>query len=149
MSLSLTPINEAWKNTQQKRIKSTKPKNVESQKHNIYSSPETQSKILSELGMIEHQNYEIPIETEQTQPLQVLNKNSLNLTIQRKELVEFFKPYSNEYIENIIYDCINNKKQNGLTQDLIDTIETMYIMLSLILFLMVIDILFKIKLNSK
>ena len=57
------------------------------------------------------------------------------------------KPYSNEYIETILLGCIKNQQKSGITMELVDTIETMYIMVSLILFLLVIDLLFKMKRN--
>jgi len=139
MSLSLTPLNEAWNNIKPKiKQKPQKPK------QNIYSNPETQSKILSELGMIEQ---EVQPEIEEPKQIQVYNSNSLNINLKNKELVNMLKPYSNDYIETILLNCIKNNNQIGITEELIETINTIYIIVSFILLLCVIDILFKIKKN--
>ena len=140
MSLSLTPINEAWNTTKAK----TKPKQQKT-KPNIYSSPETQSKILSELGMIE--NFEVQPEIEESKEIQVYDSNSLNINLKNKNLINMLKPYSNEYIETILLNCINNNNQSGISHELVDTIETIYMMVALILLLFIIDILFKLRKN--
>lgn len=141
MSLSLTPINEAWKNikTPQQFQKKEKNKN----KQNIYSNPETQSKILTELGMIEnHLDIEEP-----NKQIEIQNMDSLNINLKNPELVNMLKPYSNDYIETIILNCINKKDNSILPKEIIDTIETMYMMISFILLLIIVDVLFKIKRN--
>ena len=141
MSLSLTPINEAWN--------INKPKQKQKQQHqkqkvNIYSNPETQSKILSELGMIEN---DVQPDIEEPKQIQIYESNSLNINLKNKELVTMLKPYSNDYIETILLGCIKNNQQSGITQEVIESIETIYMMVVLILLLCVIDILFKIKKN--
>ena len=144
MSLALTPINEAWNSVKSKQ-KSTKPKHQA--KPNVYNNPETQSKILSELGMIPQIKDEYEVQEVEEPKNQIINPNSLNINLKNDELVSMLKPYSNDYIETILLGCIKNKQQNGLSQELVDTIETMYIMISLILLLLVVDLLFKMKRN--
>ena len=146
MSLSFTPINEAW------NYEKTKPKEKFKQqqkmKPNIYNNPDTQSKILSELGMVPEIEKEYTMKEVEEHPKQSeIHRNSLNLILKNNQLVNILKPYSNDYIETILLSCIQNQQTNGLTKELVDTIETMYIMISLILFVLVIDILFKIKRN--
>ena len=143
MSLALTPINEAWNSIKSK----TKQKQPQKVKPNMYNNPETQSKILSELGMIPS-TIENDFEVEESrQIVKIHDTNSLNINLKNNELVNMLKPYSNEYIESILLRCINGSQQNGLTKELVDTIETMYLMISLILLLLVIDLLFKMKKN--
>ena len=139
MSLSLTPINEAWNSVKPKE----KPKQQQKMKPNVYNNPETQTKILAELGMIPQND----IEYEEQKPKEIVvnDPNSLNIHFKNRELVNMLKPYSNDYIETILLGCIKNQQQNGLTKELLDTIETMYMMISLILLLLVVDLLFKIK----
>ena len=148
MSLALTPINEAW-NTVKSKPK-MKQKQQQKIKPNIYNNPETQSKILSELGMIpsaNENNYEDQEVEESKQIVEIHDSNSLNINLKNSELVNLLKPYSNEYIESILLKYINGSQQNDLTKELVDTIETMYLMISLILLLLVIDLLFKMKKN--
>ena len=143
MTLALTPINEAWNSIKSK----TKQKQPQKVKPNMYNNPETQSKILSELGMIPS-TIENDFEVEESrQIVKIHDTNSLNINLKNNELVNMLKPYSNEYIESILLRCINGSQQNGLTKELVDTIETMYLMISLILLLLVIDLLFKMKKN--
>ena len=143
MSLALTPINEAWNSVKPKQ----KSKQQQKVKQNIYNNPETQSKILSELGMIPQikDEYEVQEVEEPKNQIQINDPNSLNIHLKNIDLVNMLKPYSNDYIETILLGCIKSKQQNGLSQELVDTIETMYVMISIILFLLVIDILFKMR----
>ena len=143
MSLALTPINEAWNSVKPKQ----KPKQQQKVKPNVYNNPETQSKILSELGMIPQikDEYEVQQVEEPKNQIQINDPNSLNIHLKNIDLVNMLKPYSNDYIETILLGCIKSKQQNGLSQELVDTIETMYVMISIILFLLVIDILFKMR----
>ena len=149
MSLTLTPISEAWNNTQTRKTQKQKQiVNKPHQKTNIYSSPETQSKILSDLGMMEPMNSQHETEDQISINNEIPNDSySLNLSLNNKELVNMLKPYSNDYIEMILLNCIRNKKDTGVTKDVIDTIESIYMMITLILFLIVIEILFKLKHN--
>ena len=144
MSLALTPINDAWNSVKPKQ-KATKPKHQA--KQNVYNNPETHSKILSELGMIPQIKDEYEVQEAEEPKNEINNPNSLNINLKNEELVSMLKPYSNDYIETILLGCIKNKQQNGLSQELVDTIETMYIMISFILLLLVIDLLFKMKRN--
>ena len=143
MALALTPLNEAWDSVKPK----PKLKQHNKIKPNIYNNAETQSKILSELGMIQGNEIEVQEEPKLIETFKEENLNSLNLNLKNSELVNMLKPYSNDYIETILLGCIKNQKQSIMTKELVDTIETMYMMLSLILLLLVIDLVFKIKRN--
>lgn len=148
MSLALTPINEAWNSVKPKPKPKPKFKQQQKMKPNIYNNPETQSKILSELGMIPQNDIEYEVqEVEEPKQIEIHNPNSLNINLKNIELVNMLKPYSNDYIETILLGCIKNQQQTGITKELVDTIETMYMMISLILLLLVIDLLFKMKRN--
>lgn len=144
MSLALTPINEAWNSVKSKPKPKQKPQ--QKTKPNAYNNPETQSKILAELGLIPSNEYEVQ-EVEEPNQIEIQNPNSLNINIKNQNLVNMLKPYSNDYIETILISCLNNQHQNGLTKEMIETIETMYMMISLILLLVVIDMIFKMKKN--
>jgi len=143
MSLALTPINEAWNSVKPKH----KPKQQQKMKPNVYNNPETQTKILTELGMIPQNDIEYEVQDQKPKEIEIHNTNSLNINLKNSELVNMLKPYSNDYIETILLGCIKNQQQNGITKELVDTIETMYMMISLILLLLVIDLLFKMKRN--
>ena len=94
--------------------------------------------------MIPENEYEVQ-EAEEPKQIEIHNPNSLNINLNNIELVNMLKPYSNDYIETILLSCIKNQKQNGISKELFETIETMYVMISLILLLLVIDVLFKLK----
>lgn len=145
MSLALTPLNEAWNSM---KVKSKpKVKNIQKVKPNVYNNPETQAKILTELGMMEREHDYETQEIEESKQVVVNKPNSLNINFTNTELINYLKPYSNDYIERIFLNCIQNKENTGITTELIDTIETMYLMISLLLLLFMIDIVFKIRKN--
>ena len=139
MSLALTPLNDAW--TIKKPTKKSEKRNVAPQ--NKYSSPQIQNKILQELGMIE--TYEEPIQQD------IQESNTLQLTLTNKDLIEFFKPYSNDYIEAFIFHCMSKPKQENnttmLSPELFETIENIYLVVCLIMVLVIIDILLRLRKN--
>ena len=150
MSLALTPLNDAWSGGIQIKKKPPQQKKVEknSQKvrpQNVYNSPQMQMKILNELGMIQQEEpQEAPEENQiEVQQPQMMS-DSLNINISNPFLVNMFRPYSNEYIEMIIMKCVS-EKNNDTSQELIDTVETIYLMVSILLVLVIIDIVFKMK----
>ena len=138
MTLSLTPINEAW--TMPKEKKNNKKKEPKYQ--NSYCNPATQSKILNELGLLNeeniHQEPEIEMHKKET------FDNSLNIRVTNHQLMNMLKPYSNDYIEMIILKCLTEPSaNNSISSDVIDTIETMYMMVSILLVLVLLDIMLK------
>jgi hypothetical protein len=154
MSLALTPINDAWSNQiQTKKKQPPKPDKRKDSKNpqpqNVYNSPHMQTKILNELGMLqpleEHGVEEEPEQMPQRQLVQqTASSDSLNITLSKPFLVNMLRPYSNEYIEMIIMKCMS-EQNNSTSQDLIDTVETIYLMVSILLVLVIIDIVFKMK----
>lgn len=131
MALALTPLNDAW--VIKKPSKKTEKKNVV--QPNKYSSPQMQNKILQELGMVE--TYEEPQESD-----------SLQLTLTNKDLVNFFKPYSNEYIEQFIFHCMSvpkDKNEMMISPELFEIIENIYMIVILIMVLVIIDILLRMR----
>ena len=58
--------------------------------------------------------------------------------------MNMLKPYSNDYIEMIILKCLTEPhSDNAMSSDVIDTIETMYMMISILLVLVLLDIMLK------
>ena len=90
MSLSLTPINEAW--TIDK--KNGKNKKKEPKHQNTYCNPSTQTKILNELGLLNEET--IPHEPELEVSRKETFDNSLNIRITNSQLMNMLKPYSND-----------------------------------------------------
>ena len=151
MSLSLTPISDAWSTLQTDKKKSVQKKSEKNKEkvQNVYQSPQMQTKILNELGMIQHNSIEE--EEEQEKPIEhnmIVRQNSLNINLTNPDLINMFKPYSNDYIEMMIIKCLSdNTKGNDVSQDLVDLVENIYLMVSLLLVLVIIDIIFKFKKN--
>ena len=150
MALSLTPLNDAWMMNNKQQVKkvaqkgSPKSRRPQNNGNNIYSSPQVQSKILGELGMIQMEPEPEVIE-KTIEYMQ--NKDSLNISITNPQLLNMLKPYSNQYIELIILQCMSNQSSNKMSDEMINTIETIYIMVSIILVLLLIDVVFKMKSN--
>lgn len=151
MSLALTPLNDAWSSGIQIKKKPPQQKKVEKnvqkvRPQNVYNSPHMQMKILNELGMLPQEEPQEVVEERQieTQQPQMGTDSSLNINISNPFLVNMFRPYSNEYIEMIIMKCVS-EKNNDTSQELIDTVETIYLMVSILLVLVIIDIVFKMK----
>ena len=151
MSLALTPLNDAWSGGIQMKKKPPQQKKVEKnvqkvRPQNVYNSPQMQMKILNELGMLQQEEPQEVAEERQieVQQPQIGTDNSLNINISNPFLVNMFRPYSNEYIEMIIMKCVS-EKNNDTRQELIDTVETIYLMVSILLVLVIIDIVFKMK----
>jgi len=138
MSLALTPINDAWshmtKPKEKKEKKITRQVVSSPPNNNMYSNPDIQNKILRELNLIE------PFS--EPEPEQIVPQNINNgLQFKSKELQDYFKPYSSEYIESIILNIMNKSNQsnydiNGLTE----TLENIYIIVLAILILIIFDI---------
>lgn len=157
MSLALTPISDAWSGGIQMKKKPPQQKKVEKnvqkvRPQNVYNSPQMQMKILNELGMLQQEEPQEEVQEVQevqerqieVQQPQIGTESSLNINITNPFLVNMFRPYSNEYIEMIIMKCVS-EKNNDTSQELIDTVETIYLMVSILLVLVVIDIVFKMK----
>ena len=147
MSLSLTPIGEAWAAPSKKKKKQEIPNKKTAR--NVYANPEMQTKILKELGMLnDDPEYEQPkteVKEPQTKEIETfVNQptNSLSLNITNPQLMSLFKPYSNEYIEMMILKCVS---QNNNGSELHDLVESVYLMVSMLLVLVIIDIAFHFK----
>ena len=135
MALALTPINDAWSNMSKiKREKKTKPVSPQPNNNNMYSNPEIQNKILRELNLIE--SYSEP-ETE----LVSVPTQMPSLQFKNKDLQEYFKPYSGDYIESIILNTLrNSNKSNTDLNHLSETLDNIYIIVLAVLILTVFDI---------
>jgi len=143
MALALTPLSDAWSGSLQQKKKQPIKKNEKKIKHqNAYSSPQMQTKILGDLGMLEPEPE--PEVMELDVPVVDQSTNSLNITLSNPNLVSMFRPYSNEYIEMVLMKCLS-EKNNGVNQDLIDTVDTIYLIVTILLVLVIIDIIFKMK----
>ena len=126
-TLSLTPINEAW----------SKPlDNQNSPSANMYSTPEMHNTILSDLGMIE---------TKQSVPYKEPDQkkdSTRNVSITNSNLKDILKPYSDDYVEMMIYNALN-KSDNTINSDLTETIDNIYMLVILLLILVSIDIILR------
>lgn len=139
MTLELTPLSDAW-SVPKKKPKSEKPK--EQVQQNRYASPQMQNKILQELGMIE--SFDEP----DYQPVAKPIKTGLTVEFKSKELIDFFRPYSNDYIEQYILTCMQSNNSNyGLTSNTLETIENIYMIVTIIMLLVIIDIALHMKKN--
>ena len=138
MSLALTPINEAWTSQLNSSSKKDPNKNKQSSFTNTYTSPDMQNKILMDLGMVEKFSNDNENEKQNTMSLQITNP----------ELIHYFQPYSNNYIETFILKAMKNQNNNSsaaLSPEVLDTIENIYTIVSFILVLIIIDIMLRIK----
>ena len=57
--------------------------------------------------------------------------------------MNMLKPYSNDYIEMIIMKCLTEPTANTMSSEVLDTIETIYMMVSILLVLVLVDIMLK------
>lgn len=129
-SLPLTPISEAWSKKEENFNKTP----------NTYTTPDVQSSILSDLGMINEDE-----QVYQNEPKQIVKKTESKekkFNFQNSELVETFKPYSDDYIEMMIYNSLN-KSNNNIDPSLVDTIDNIYMLVILILILVSIDVILR------
>ena len=118
MNLSFTPINEAW--------------SVPTYKKNKFKTD-----VVKELKMFDEENEQ---ETSKYEKSKEIESNEYKIYIKNKELKKYFQPYSNEYIETMIYNLINNNK-NDVNNEIIENINTMVI---IILVLVTVQLMMKI-----
>lgn len=138
MALALTPINDAWSNLSKiKKEKKSKPVYPQSNHNNMYSNPEMQNKILRELNLIE--SYSEPEQI--TEPVSIQTPMISSFQFKNKDLQEYFKPYSSDYIESIILNTLrNSNKSNTDSNHLSETLDNIYIIVLAVLILTVFDI---------
>jgi hypothetical protein len=106
-----------------------------------------QTKILNELGMIENENIQHD-EVEEKHVADIVDSSALNIKLSNPSLVNMLKPYSNDYIEMIIMQCMSKESTtSGISHELIDTVESIYLIVSMLLVLFIVDIIFRMKIK--
>ena len=131
-TLPLTPLNEAW----------SKPlETLNSNPVNSYATSDMQNSILSDLGMIETAKQNVSNQEPDKE-----KDTHRNINIKNNNLKDVFKPYSDDYVEMMIYNALN-KSDNTINSDLLETIDNIYMLVIILLILVSIDVILRFRIT--